>query len=40
LALEFISRIQGAYVLGRSFASADMLVRQLDWLKVWLEDQV
>jgi len=40
LALEFISRIQGAYVLSRSFASADMLVRQLDWLKAWLEAQV
>jgi AcrR family transcriptional regulator len=39
LALEFISRIQGAYVLSRSFASADMLVRQLDWLKAWLEVQ-
>ncbi len=36
LALEFISRIQGAYVLGRSFASSDMLVRQLDWLQAWL----
>jgi AcrR family transcriptional regulator len=40
LALEFISRIQGAYVLGRSFASSDMLVRQLDSLKAWLEAQV
>jgi TetR/AcrR family transcriptional repressor of nem operon len=40
LALEFISRIQGAYVLGRSFASSDMLVRQLERLKVWLEAQV
>lgn len=33
LALEFISRIQGAYVLSRSFASSDILVRQLDWLE-------
>jgi AcrR family transcriptional regulator len=40
LALEFISRIQGAYVLGRSFASPNMLRRQLDWLEAWLEAQV
>lgn len=40
LALEFISRIQGAYVLGRSFSSSDMLVRQLERLEAWLEAQV
>jgi TetR/AcrR family transcriptional regulator, transcriptional repressor for nem operon len=40
LALEFISRIQGAYVLGRGFASSDMLVRQLERLEAWLEAQV
>ena len=37
LALEFISRIQGAYVLGRSFYSSDMLVRQLERLEGWLQ---
>ena len=40
LAPEFISRIQGAYVLGRSFSSSDMLVRQLERLEAWLEAQV
>lgn len=40
LALEFISRIQGAYVLSRSFSSSDVLVRQLERLEAWLEAQV
>jgi len=40
LALEFISRIQGAYVLSRSFSTAAVLARQLERLEVWLEAQV
>ena len=39
LAFEFISRIQGAYVLSRSFGSAAVLARQLERLEAWLEAQ-
>ncbi len=39
LAIEFIGRIQGAYVLSRGFASATTMARQFERIEAWLESQ-